>query len=250
VRGSREALCHADEKFADAKLSELPRRRTDGALILDTEEWVLRLKAQQQPPVLVKRCAYPAASAPRLLRALSRSLRREDGNFEKQFRYASGAGLLFAYRSEEAGHLVYFLPDALTTYTRSEAPNDAQPVPPCIQRSTAGGAAEAVQVALLLEERAKSTAFLRIEADAVTIAVTTYATGCSAELLDLMARALGCRPAQLAINKGWSDTSRMLIVTTSITPRDVHERVRAALVEESAKGAKAYAGGGGGGAIP
>jgi hypothetical protein len=40
---------------ADAKLSELPRRRTDGAIIVDTEAYVVRLKAQLQPPKLVKR---------------------------------------------------------------------------------------------------------------------------------------------------------------------------------------------------
>jgi hypothetical protein len=42
--------------ITDAVLSSLPRRRTDNALVLDTENAIVRLQAQQQPPKYIKRC--------------------------------------------------------------------------------------------------------------------------------------------------------------------------------------------------
>ena len=98
-----------------------------------------------------------------------------------------------------------------------------------------------VQVALALEERAKSAALLRVSADEVAVAVTRSAGACAGELLDLLARLLGCRNAQLALQKGWSDTSKMLVVT-GMQPAAVHERLRAALAEEASRGVKAFAG--------
>ena len=42
--------------ITDASLASLPRRRTDNAMVLDTEDAVVRIQAQQQPPKYIKRC--------------------------------------------------------------------------------------------------------------------------------------------------------------------------------------------------
>jgi hypothetical protein len=52
--------------ITDASLHALPRRRTDGALVLDSERYVLRLQAAQQPPKYIKRCARAAHTRGRL----------------------------------------------------------------------------------------------------------------------------------------------------------------------------------------
>jgi len=48
--------------ITDATLASLPRRRTDGALVLDTDEAIVRVQAQQQPPKYIKRCAFCAVA--------------------------------------------------------------------------------------------------------------------------------------------------------------------------------------------
>lgn len=105
------------------------------------------------------------------------------------------------------------------------------PVPPCIQRLRGGG----VQVALALEERAKSAALLRITADEVGVAVTRSAAGCAGELLELLGKALDARPGALSLLKGWSDRSKMLVVN-GMTPEAVHAALQAWLDGERSRG--------------
>jgi uncharacterized protein YggU (UPF0235/DUF167 family) len=135
---------------------------------------------------------------------------------------------------------LYILPDALTSYARGAAGGAGganMPVPPCIQRVRG----EAVQVALQLEERQKAACLLSITADAVSVAVTTAASGAAAELLELLAKALGVRQPALNLIKGWSDSSRLLLVT-GLTPQRVHTALQAALDGDKARNAlRAYA---------
>ena len=135
---------------------------------------------------------------------------------------------------------MYILPDALTSYARGAAGGAGganMPVPPCIQRVRG----EAVQVALQLEERQKAAALLAVSADAVSVAVTTAASAAGPELLELLAKALGVKAAALQVLKGWSDRSRMLLVT-GLTPQRVHAALQAALEGDKARNAlRAYA---------
>lgn len=125
-------------------------------------------------------------------------------------------------------------------------------MPPCIQRVVRGVAAgqaggegggagaaptEATQVALSIEERAKGVAVLRISADDVSVSVTGGAQQSASiqELLDLFSRVLGCKHAQLYLNKGWSDRSKMLLVR-SLSPQEVHAKISAWLDAEKARG--------------
>ena len=249
--------------ITDAVLSSLPRRRTDGALVLDTEAAVVRLQAQLQPPKYIKRCVprrvtSRARSAARAAargsvrgwllaranpsaRLTPRRCRRSgEGELEKQLRYHTAAGLPFAYCTEQGGRYLYVLPDSLTSYARGAsagAVGAAVPVPPCIQRVRG----EAVQVALQLEERQKAAALLAVSADAVSLAVTTAASAAGPELLELLAKALGVKAAALQVLKGWSDRSRMLLVT-GLAPQRVHTALQAALEGDKARNAlRAYA---------
>ena len=170
-----------------------------------------------------------------LVRVVARSA---EGELEKQLRYHTSAGLPFAYRAEPGGRYLYILPDALTSYARNAGDAAAAvPVPPCIQRLRAGN----VQVALALEERAKSVALLRITADEVGVSVTRGAMSCNAELLELFAKALGCRQQQLSLLKGWSDRSKLLLVA-GMPAEEVYQSLQAWLDGERARGAlRSYA---------
>jgi uncharacterized protein YggU (UPF0235/DUF167 family) len=111
------------------------------------------------------------------------------------------------------------------------------PVPPCIQRLRG----DAVQVALQLEERQKATCLLSISADAVSVAVTTSASAAGPELLEMFAKALGVRQQTLQVTKGWSDRSRMLVIS-GLMPKKVHAALQTALDGDKTRNAlRAYA---------
>jgi uncharacterized protein len=235
---------------ADVRLNELPRRRTDGAYIIDTQNQLARMQAAPQPPRLLKRGGEEGGRS----------------SYEKQFRYTTRAELPFAYRTEPEGRYLYVLPDALTvrclrrhwvvctfhsppcharqSFASDEVPEGGVPVPPCIQLVTRGAgetaersASEATRVALSIEERSKSVAVLRISADDVSVSVTGSAqhSGTIAELLDLFSRVLGCKHANLYLNKGWSDRSKMLLVR-GMGPQHVHGKLTAWIEAEKERG--------------
>ena len=205
--------------ITDAELSDLPRRRTDGALVLDTQACVARLRAEQQPAKLVQ---------------------REDG-FERQYRYSTATDLLFAYRTEPGGRLLYILPNALTSFARSDdaGRSEAAPVPPCIHQQRRGDGGEpCVRVTLSLEERAKSAGLVRIAADDVLASVTCGAASCAGELLEVFAAALGVRQSALQVVKGVSDASRLDLLVLGLNKEDVFQRLGAAVQEANQRARK------------
>lgn len=214
--------------ITDANVAALPRRRTDGAAVLDTERFLVRLKAAE---------------------GAAKAVRRGEGRFEPQYRYYCG-DLPVAYRTERGGRYVYLLENALTAYAGGDAGgakgaggNAAErPVPPCIQRQASG----AVQVALSMEERSPRTTLARISADEVTIQLADGLQTQHAHevLLELLAKALRVRLTQLKLTRGWSQRSRLLLVDASLSPRDVYTRLTDALDREQRR----FGGGGGSGA--
>ena len=77
---------------AKQSLNSLPRRKTDGAYVLDKESTVFKLKTNQGEKKLLK---------------------REKG-YERQHRLVCGScGVFVAYRSEEESPITFVLPDAL-----------------------------------------------------------------------------------------------------------------------------------------
>jgi hypothetical protein len=77
-------------------IDTLPRRRTDGARILDKSQHVLKM--------------YTTDGGCKLLR-------RSNGSIERQYRLNLGV-LPIAYTAEPGGNLVYILDKAVTSYQR------------------------------------------------------------------------------------------------------------------------------------
>ena len=81
---------------ADVDIDTLPRRRTDGARILDKSQHILKM--------------YTSDGGCKLLR-------RSNGSIERQYRLNLGV-LPVAYTAEADGNLVYILDKAVTSYQR------------------------------------------------------------------------------------------------------------------------------------
>ena len=205
--------------ITDADLSRLPKRRTDGARVLDTEKHTVRLKATPEPKAVL--------------------IRREGGALEKQYRYACGA-LPVCYKSEQEGRYLYIIDGALAfNYGQAEdgaAPGaggvdgGVAPVPPCIQHTSTG----TVRVAVELDDRARARAVTKITADEVGVSLQTRANVAQDELLEFMGKVLRLRLPQMSLVRGWSTRSKLLMVQ-GLTAREVYDRLRAAMEEHRAK---------------
>jgi hypothetical protein len=75
----------------------------------------------------------------------------------------------------------------------------------------------------------------------VRVSGTGSASASADELMQMLGRVLGVRLAQLRLDKGWNDTSRMALVT-GMPAEEVHSRLRAAAEAEAERAARAYAG--------
>ena len=123
---------------------KLPKRRTDGARVLDTEKYTVRLKAQ--PEVKAK------------------LIKREGGKLEKQYRYLMG-NLPVCYKSEPEGKYLYLIDGALSAFNFGNTAGEGgeTPVPPCIQQTASG----MIQIAIDVEDKARTKAVSKITADEV-----------------------------------------------------------------------------------
>lgn len=206
--------------ITDADLSRLPKRRTDGARVLDTEKHTVRLKATPEPKAVL--------------------IRREGGALEKQYRYVCGA-LPVCYKSEQEGRYLYIIDGALSAFNYGQAEDGAAPgadgvdggvapVPPCIQHTSTG----TVRVAVELDDRARARAVTKITADEVGVSLQTRANVAQDELLEFMGKVLRLRLPQMSLVRGWSTRSKLLMVQ-GLTAREVYDRLRAAMEEHRAK---------------
>lgn len=171
----------------DCNLATAPRRRTDHALVLDTQAFLVKL--------------YTTDGGAKLLR-------RKSGEVERQIRYNVGK-LPVAYRTEPDGRYLYILDNALTTYTAGEG-DGKPPVPPCILKI----GADKTQVALEVDDRGKQRLILRVTADFVRVQVKSAINSSHnhEELLELLRGALGVRLGQLSLQRGEDQRHKILIV--------------------------------------
>lgn len=215
----------------DVDIYSLPRRRTDGAYILDRAKHDLKL--------------YTSDGGTKLLR-------RADGSVERQHRLNVGS-LPVAYTSDppppapqpqpQAGggdgaapasgaaaaaaagagppDLVYILDRAVTSYNRDGG--DRTPLPPCIRVGESGNC----EVTLELEDKQQHTMIAKITQDAVRVNIMGSASHDSsqAEVLALMSKILTLRPHQLTLLRGESPRSRVLVVEM-LSARAVYARLR------------------------
>lgn len=183
--------------MADALLSSLPRRNTDGAYILDERQHLVRVKGEQRPP---------------------RMIRRSDGRYEKQYRYLV-EGLPVAYKAERNGRYLYVVPDALTSHSSKEQKSSERPVPPCIQREEGGS-----RIAVVLADLQPKAGLRRVGADEVTVAVLDPAEDVKEALADVVARVLRVKQSAIHVLPGKSTQSRVVKVE-NLSPREVYERL-------------------------
>jgi hypothetical protein len=172
-----------------ADLATLPRRRADGAIVVDTKATGARLYVQDGGVKVVK---------------------RRGGRREVQHRVSVG-GVPVGYRAAADSSLLYILPDALTAHGGGAGGSDASPpVPPCILPLRGGGCAISAAVV-----GGPAAAVLKLSAEHVTLQV---ADGAGDEgLLDLVRTALGVRRSAVAAQRGVSSAHRLLLVT-GVTP--------------------------------
>lgn len=171
-----------------ADLATLPRRRTDGAIIVDTKATGARLYVQDGGVNVVK---------------------RRGGRREVQHRVAVG-GVPIGYRAAADSPLLYILPDALTAHGGGSGGGGGPPVPPCILPLRGGGCAISAAVV-----GGPAAAVLKLAADHVTLQVADGAGDDG--LLELVRTALGVRRSAVAAQRGVSPAHRLLLVT-GVTP--------------------------------
>lgn len=185
-------------------LAELPRRRTDGAIVLERGVTIFRLNAKSLGPKVIKRAA----------------------GYERQHRFGCwNCSVPLGYRADESedAKLTYLLPDA--TGQQADLYLALYSVPPCIQP-----VGNQVRVALDVETGQPKRAVLRVSDSDVGISVVAPAKEglANAELLEYMGKVLGVARPQLQLSRGWSASSKYLLVTR-LEPVDVFKRLKAAV---------------------
>ncbi|GFR46446.1 hypothetical protein Agub_g8020 [Astrephomene gubernaculifera] len=194
----------------DVDLRKLPRRRTDGAYVIDTNEHTIKL--------------YTSDGGVKYIR-------RQNGTVEKQYRLNLGQ-LPIAYKSELDSPLLYIMDGTVTTYSNQNARRAGRLlVPPCISRSERSGL---VEMRLELEDRSHRCTLSRVTADVVRVHVTGLmgSDAVHEELFDLFAKVLNVRLSQLDLRRAKSSRNRIMTVE-SLSPEQVYERLREALKKQS-----------------
>ncbi|PNW74719.1 hypothetical protein CHLRE_12g485750v5 [Chlamydomonas reinhardtii] len=194
----------------DADLKKMPRRRTDGAYIVDTNEHTIKLYTTDGGLKYIK---------------------RQNGAIEKQYRQNLGQ-LPIAYKSDLTSPLLYILDNAVTTFSNQNARRAGKLlVPPCITRSDKTGL---VEMRIELDERSHRCCLSRVTADVVRVHVTGLMAGDAVheELFDLISKVLNVRLSQLDIRRAKHNRNRIMTVE-GLTPEQVFERLREQLKKQS-----------------
>jgi len=186
--------------ITDASLRHTPRRKRDGAFVLDPSVCNLRLLAERQ--------SYPTLV-----------LRHDTNKLEKHFRFTIDK-LPIAYKSPSpSSRLVYLLPDAITSHAASDNSVPDRPVPPCI-RSEEGGCG----IAVVLQDMQPAYRLRRIGADEITFAVRDPAEDVTVSLQQMIARILRVKQSAVHVYPGRSLQSRFVKVE-NLSPREAYERL-------------------------
>lgn len=194
----------------DVDLRKLPRRRTDGAYVVDTDEHTIQLYTTDGGVKLIK---------------------RQNGNVEKQYRFHLGQ-LPVAYKSDMDSPLVYIMDGAVTTYSNQNARRGGRLlVPPCITRNPNTGL---VEVRLELEDRSYNCTMARVTADVVRLHVKGLMGNDSVheEMYEYFAKVLNVRLGQLDIRRAKSSRNRVMTVE-GVSPEAVFEKLRDTLRKQA-----------------
>jgi len=191
-------------------LADLPRRRTDGAIVLERGATVFKLNSKARESKVLKR----------------------EGGYERQFRFGCwNCGVLLGYRAEDSedAALTYILSDA--TGTQADLYLQMFQVPQCIQAT----GPKSVRVALEVLCGQTKRSLRGVEAEHVGISVTAPARDglANAELLDYMQKVLAVPRTDLQLSRGWSATTKFLLVA-GLEAVDVFKRLKVGVSQSDA----------------
>ncbi len=207
-----------------ADISALPRRRTDGALMLDLRAHPTRVLAETSATTI--------------------AVRGKDGTYEKRRRVTLG-DVPVGYRDASgggarAGETLYIHPNALSAfdYERDHGAGGADvredaPPPPCI----VGGAGGATQIDLEVRQRRETHAIRTISASRVDVDVVGPAHACDGALVEFLGRVLGLRLAQMSLMRGHKQTSRTLLAKGT-SPTEAYRKLREVMIDERERAGK------------
>jgi len=189
----------------ETQLADLPRRRTDGALVLEKGVTVFKLKSKDKGSCVIKRA----------------------GGYERQYRLGCwNCGVLLGYRAEagDDARYTYLLPDA--TGQQADLYLAMYQVPPCIQPT----GDRSVRVAMDVIAGQPKRALTRVSDSEVGVSVCAPAKEglANAELLEYMAKVLSVVKAQLQLSRGWSASSKFLLVS-GLRAVDVYKKLKSAV---------------------
>lgn len=215
-----------------ATLSELPRRKTDDAIVIDTKKYVTKMRTTcEATPIGIRH--------------------EDDGKIELRFRHFCGE-VPVGYEAEgPSGRLLYILDGALSAFDYEQDHGEdgddrggdgdgvgtARPPPPCI----VAGADGTTQVDVEVQQRAKEFSVEKISASAVVINVVGPAHACNAGLLEYLGVVLGLRLTQMSLLRGHKQTSRVLLAKGT-NSADAYAALRRAMETERARAAKIASG--------
>lgn len=216
--------CGACCVVSDRPLDVLPRRHTDGAIVLDTNPAATPATAEEGVRPLFYRLLAKDAEGGAVL------LRRPAG-VESQWRLnCAKCQLLIAYRhvpppppGAPAPRLTFVVDGALGAHPSSL---DESSVPKCIQPISTS----AVRIAFEVTVGAPATGISAITDAEVLVHLRAphMREGANTELLELVARALRLPRHKLQLTRGWSFKSKFMLVS-GMARGEVHQRLRAAI---------------------
>ena len=193
----------------ETNLADVPRRRTDGSLVLEKDKAEYKLQTKDKGVRVIKRA----------------------GGYERQYRLGCwNCGVFIAYRasdSESSAQFTYLLPDA--TGQQADLYLARYQVPPCIQPT----GDRSVRVALDVLSGQPKRVLTRVSDSEVGVCVCAPAKEglANAELLEYMASILGLTKPQLQLSRGWSANSKFLLVS-GLQAVDVFKKLKAAVDTE------------------
>ena len=205
----------------DVDLASAPRRRTDGATILDTNtaaaaSKTVKLYARDADTVVVTRRGARREVVTRLVVG-------GEGGDAGVAASTSLPAVQVGYRSPARPGLIYLLPDALTDAPGTSATGDAPPPPPCITPLSGGGCA----VTLALVGGAATPSVAAISAAAVTLALEPPdgAATLDEAAVDLAQKLLNVRRSQLALQPGPGGPATRLLLVTLVPPPEAFAKL-------------------------
>lgn len=187
------------------QLTSLPRRKTDGATVLERGTTVFKLNSRPGETKLLRR----------------------DKGYERQYRmncWNCGVPIAYCSEAEEQPKLTYIMAEALGA--QADLYLQLYQVPPCIQSTGAASVRIALEVSC--EQPKKAITHVNNGDVGVSVCAPSREGLANSEVLEQMVKVLKCSRQQLQLSRGWSANSKFLMVS-GMTAVQVFKALRAAV---------------------